>query len=233
MFSKIAAWYDAIYSYKNYQQESEQIIDRIRTGHPGAKTVLDVGCGTAEHDRYLAKVYQVDGLDITPEFVQIAAAKNPAGEYCCADMVGFALTKRYDVVLCLFSSIGYVKTFENVVRTLKQFKAHLNPGGIIMVEPWFTRESWHPGEKVYLQTGEREEGKICRMSVSGTEGNLAVLNFHYLLGTSQEIEYFTERHELGLFSVEEMHKAFDQAGLSVTFDQEGLTGRGLYVARQK
>jgi SAM-dependent methyltransferase len=233
MFSKTAAWYDALYSYKNYQQESDQIIERIKSELPDAKTILNAGCGTAEHDRYLSQFYSVDGLDINPDFIQIAARKNPQGKYFCADMVDFALLKRYDVVLCLFGSIGYVKTLTFMVRTLERFKRHLNPGGIIMVEPWLTPETWHPEGKVYMSTGETEDGKICRMSVSKKQGTLSVLNFHYLLGTSEGIEYFTERHELGLFSVEEMCKAFDQAGLSAIYDKAGWTGRGLYVAREE
>jgi len=231
MYSKTAQWYDALYRFKEYQAEAEQITARIRAEHPDARTILDVGCGTAEHDRFLTQEYQVDGLDITPDFVRIAAAKNPAGRYFCADMADFSLPMHYDVILCLFSAIGYVKTLARLVDALVCFRCHMNPGGIILVEPWFTPETFHPEEKVYLLTGENDQGKICRMNVSRCEGRLSILDFHYLLGTAAGIEYLTERHELGLFTEREMLEAFAQAGLAVSHDPEGLTGRGLYTAR--
>ena len=37
------------------------------------------------------------------------------------DMTDFNMGKTYDVVMCLFSSIGYVKTLENVAASLQNF----------------------------------------------------------------------------------------------------------------
>ena len=232
MFSESASWYDLLYSFKDYQQESDGIIKLLKRTHPTAKTVLDIACGTAEHDRYLAHVYEVDGLDLSQDFLTIAKEKNPTGRYFCADMIAFDLARTYDIVLCLFSSIGYVKTIDNVVSTLKCFKEHLSPGGIVVVEPWFVPEAWNPNGRVHMLTGESETCKVCRMNVSEQDGTCSVINFHYLVGTSDGVHHFIERHELGLFSVDEMKDAFQKAGLSVQYDSEGLTGRGLYVARQ-
>ena len=61
------------------------------------------------------------------------------------------------------------------------------------------------------------------------ENGVAVLLFHYLVGTPQGVEHFTERHELALFSHEEYLAAFRAAGLEVVYDEEGLMGRGLYI----
>lgn len=229
MFSKTAAWYDALYSSKDYQKESDLVIRLIQEKHPSAKTVLDVACGTAEHDKYLSRVYQVDGMDINPEFIDIAREKNPAGRYHCADMIDFDLHKTYDVVLSLFSAIGYVKTLDNMIRTLRSFKRHLNPGGIIIVEPWLTPEAWNPEGNPFMVTAETDTAKICRMNSSERVENLSIFNFHYLIGTTTGVEHITERHELGLFTVEQMQDAFSQAGLAVSYDSEGLTGRGVYV----
>jgi SAM-dependent methyltransferase len=242
MFSKSARWYDALYAFKDYSQEADQLIrfleqERQSRHEPGASpavaTLLDVACGTAEHDRYLAGRYQVDGLDINPDFVEIAVQKNPHGQYFVADMTAFSLGRTYDIILCLFSSIGYVKTLENVVNALVCFKAHLNPGGILLVEPWFTPQAWKPYASVHLLTAETAEGKVCRMNVSGQEGLLSIIDFHYLVGTPEGVTHFTERHELGLFTMDEMLGAFLQAGLAVRYDPEGLTGRGLYIARYR
>ena len=58
-----------------------------------------------------------------------------------------------------------------------------------------------------------------------------MVNFHYLLGTSQGVSHFTEHHELGLFCSDDLERTFGEAGFAVEYDEKGLTGRGLYVAR--
>jgi SAM-dependent methyltransferase len=231
MFTESAQWYDALYSFKDYEKESAEIIARLQEEHPQAKSVLDVACGTAEHDRYLAKTYRVDGLDLNPEFIRVAETKNPAGKYYCADMTDFELDKGYDAILCLFSSIGYVKTVAKLVETLACFRRHLNPAGVILVEAWFTPQAWNPGESVHMLTAETDQGKICRMNLSEQDGSLSIINFHYLVGTRAGIRHFTELHELGLFAVDEMLAAFETAQLEVSYDEQGLMDRGLYTAR--
>jgi len=82
MFTESAELYDLIYSsFKDYGAEAIQIATLLRTIHPGCKTVLDVACGTGEHARLLAANhgFVVDGLDLDPQFVQIARKKHPAG----------------------------------------------------------------------------------------------------------------------------------------------------------
>lgn len=230
MYTKSARWYDALYSFKDYQAEADQLLALLREKRPNAKTLLDVACGSAEHDRYLAQHYQVDGIDLQPEFVEIAAAKNPAGRYTVADMRAFDLGRSYDIILCLFSSIGYLRTLDKVGRALQCFRRHLAPGGLLLVEPWFTPASWDPEHPAAMLTAEGEGFSICRMSETGQAGALSFVTCHYLLAQGKTVQYFSERHELGLFSVEEMSAALRQAGFAVTYDEQGLIGRGLYMA---
>jgi hypothetical protein len=61
------------------------------------------------------------------------------------------------------------------------------------------------------------------------EGTVVSSDFHYLVGTPDGVEHFTERHEMGLFTEEECRAAFTAAGTAVTFDADGLMERGLYI----
>lgn len=230
MYTQSAQWYDAIYSFKDYKAETDHILALLREKRPNAKTLLDVACGSAEHDKYLAQHYQVDGIDLQPEFIHIAAGKNPAGRYTVADMSAFDLGRSYEIILCLFSSIGYLRTLERVGRALQCFKHHLAPGGLLLVEPWFTPTSWNPTHPATMLTAEGEGWCICRMTEGGQQGRLSYTDCHYLLGQHGKVQYFSERHELGLFTVAEMTAAFRQAGFAVTYDEQGLIGRGLYLA---
>lgn len=233
MFAGNATIYDLIYSGKDYGKEARDVISMIKSSHPHARNILDIGCGTAEHHKYLRKEFQVDGLDINEDFIRSARTKNESGSYFVMDMADFNLDKRYDVILCLFSAIGYLLTIDKVLSTLKQIKKHLNDGGLAMVEPWFTPATWYSG-RLHMLTYDREDIKICRMNISETNGNRSVINFHFLIATPDKgVTHFVEHHELALYSKEEMEAAFSEAGFKVSYDEEGLIGRGMYFATNK
>jgi len=99
--------YDAIYHFKNYARECDRLRSLINEFVPGARTILDVACGTGAHAKFLKHHYAVDGIDINESYLRAARLKNPSGNYTRADMMNFDLGGTYDVVTCLFSAIGY------------------------------------------------------------------------------------------------------------------------------
>jgi len=232
-FVESAQLYDAIYHFKDYARECERIAELIGESVPGARTVLDVACGTGNHARFLKERYAIDGVDINDDYLQAARRKNPSGNYVRADMTDFNLGRTYDVVTCLFSAIGNVKTVDRLNRAVACMARHTRAGGLLIVEPWFTPNTWNPGGQ-FIHLGEIPRGagadKVCRMSLSGREGDRSVLLFHYLRGTRGGIEHFSERMELALFTRDEMNQAFEAAEMEVRYDTEGLMGRGLYLA---
>ena len=233
MFSASAELYDLIYSqFKDYASETAEIAATIRQLHPSARTVLDVACGTGEHARLLREAhgFEVDGLDLDPTFVTIARRKLPPEAVHQGDMISFALPRRYDVVVCLFSSIGYVRTLENVRRTLARFREHLAGGGIMLIEPWFVPGALQPG-RAFIKTAESESVSVARMSHLEIEDRISRLRFEYLIGRPAGIEHAVEIHELGLFTTDEMHECFRHAALETTHDPKGPSGRGLFFAR--
>lgn len=234
MFTETAALYDLVYAgVKDYACETEQLVQLLQRLRPEAHTVLDVGCGSGEHARLLAgRGYQVSGIDLSPEFVEIARGKVPTSDFTCADMTTFDLGRRFDVILCLFSSIGYVRTPENAARTLARFAAHLADGGVVVVEPWFEPGVMEHG-RISVQRAETTGLHVCRMAYTSLSGRTSTLDMHYLIGAGDGIRHARERHELGLFTQEEMTGFFEAAGLAVERLAQGLTGRGLYIGRRR
>ena len=105
---------------------------------------------------------------------------------------------------------------------------HLLPGGVVLVEPWFTPNQWHPG-RVFTTQVNIPDLKIVRMSLSSQKGTISIIEFQYLIGTPKGIVSDVEILELGLFTKKEYLDSFRSAGLKVTHDPIGVYGRGLYI----
>lgn len=228
MFKASARFYDALYHFKDYAAASTQLHTLVQQHHPNARTLLDVGCGTGMHLAHLRNYYQVEGLDVSSEMLEVARERCPDIPLHEASMVDFRLENRFDVVACLFSSIGYVKSAANMRMAVASMAQHLRPGGVLILEPWFTPESYWVG-RVTANFVDEPDLKIAWMYISEREDLLTVLNINYLVATPEGVEHFVERHEMGLFTHEEYLEAFAQAGLQVAYDPKGLFGRGMYV----
>ncbi|MGD8967259.1 MAG: class I SAM-dependent methyltransferase [Anaerolineae bacterium] len=233
MFTKTARYYDKIYSFKDYQAEADKLTAIIEENlHSGGRRLLDVACGTGGHIAYLKQHFQVEGLDISAEFLEIARGKYLDVPFHQGDMVDFDLADQFDVVACLFSSIAYVRTLQDLTRAVTCMTRHVIHGGVLIIEPWFTPETWH-APSVHASLVDEPDLKIARVNTSFVDGRLSYFDLHYLIGTLEGTEHFVERHELGLFETDEVRSVLSEAGLDVTHDAEGLTGRGLFIGRRQ
>ncbi len=232
MYEHSAGLYDAIYSYKNYKREADQLRKLIRRyKRSTGKSLLDVACGTGGHVAYFQRYYEVEGLDISPRMLRIARGKFPNIKFHIGDMASFRMKRQFDVITCLFSSIAYAKRRTTLRKAVRNLAHHLKPGGVMIIEPWFSPSAFRAGT-LHGTFADKPTLKVARMNVSRVEKRVSILDFHYLVGTTRGIRYFRESYGLGLFSRREYEVALRACGLRVTYDREGLTGRGLYIATQ-
>jgi len=229
MYRQLANYYDEIYHFKDYQKEAEKIETLINQykKSPG-NNLLDVACGTGNHIGYLKQHYSVVGMDSSPEMLRIARKKHPDVVFHRGDMTSFKLKNRFDIITCLFSAIGHVKTKARMRKAVRNMSSHLQPGGLMILEPWITPANFRKG-LIDSNFVDKPNLKIVRINISKARGPVSDFEFHYLIGTPDKVEYVLDKGTLGLWTHEEHLEAFRDAGLEVSFDSEGLMGRGLYL----
>jgi len=231
MFTKTAKYYDEIYASmeKDYQNEAGTIIKFIRKyKKTKGRKLLDVACGTGHHAGILNKNFNVEGIDLDARMIAIAKKKHPHMRFRVADMIDFNLHEKFDVITCLFSSIGYVQTKPLLKRAVTNMANQLLPGGVLLIEPWTSKRKLRLGMGGML-TVSRDDLRIARMSRMRMRGNISILEFQYLISTPKKIEHFVEYHRLGLFTKRDYLEALRSTELKIIFDPEGIDGRGLYI----
>jgi ubiquinone/menaquinone biosynthesis C-methylase UbiE len=229
-YTKSARFYDAIYSFKDYETEAEKIHEVIQQyANRNCETLLDVATGTGAHLPFLRKYYTVEGLDLSSGMLEVARQRLLDVTFHEASMVDFNLGKQFDVITCLFSAIGYVLTIDDLHQTQNTFAKHLHNGGVAIIEPWFDPDVYQPGT-VHATFVDEPDLKISRMVRSEREGDIAVMPMHHMVATSKEgVVQFVETHRMRLYTKEQYLNAIKQAGLTAHFIEGGLTNRGLYV----
>jgi len=231
MYKKLAKYYDLIYHWKDYEKEANSLKDLIKKYKKSeGSLLLDVGCGTGKHIEQFKGDFSCTGIDINNEMVEVAKSKVNDVIFEQGDMINFNLKTEYDVILCLFSAIGYVKTYTNLEKTIQNFANHLKIGGVLVIEPWFTKSIYSVGEPG-MTTYDGEEVKLARVNNTKIEGNISVMDMHYLIAErNADVIHYVDTHELGLFEIDKTLEFMEKANLQSEYLENGLMkDRGLYI----
>src|ERR1041384_3760462 len=131
MFTKSADLYDAVYHWKDYEGECARLGGLIKEfARRPCSTLLDVACGTGGHLAYLHGQFKCEGLDSDSRMLSIAKRRCPDVPLHVGDMIDFDLERQFDVVTCLFSSIGYTKSKHGLNDAVQNMARHVHAGGL-------------------------------------------------------------------------------------------------------
>jgi hypothetical protein len=81
------------------------------------------------------------------------------------------------------------------------------------------------------RTVKRQGLRVVRVGYRELEARMSRILFEYEIHETGGVRRASEVHELGLFTAEEMLRSFGEAGLEADYDPQGLTGRGIFVAK--
>lgn len=232
-YAQTAEWYDRIYAAigKDYAAEAHVVDGIVRARVPGARSLLDVGCGTGLHLAQFAELYdEVAGLDLDPGFVTCARRRAPGNRVHVGDMCTFDLGRTFDAVTSMFSAVGHVGGAADLDAAVSRMAAHLAPGGVLVLEPWILPDAWRDGS-FGVEVAEAPGSTLVRAHSSGSDGNVSVVQFSWTEVTPTGIARVDETMRLTRFSAAEYRSAFERAGLDATFDEAGCNdrGRGLWI----
>jgi SAM-dependent methyltransferase len=229
-YSRSAEVYDVFYRARlDYPELALALHGMIQAKKPGAKTLLEVACGSGLYLEEFSRWYDVTGLDASPSMLEIAAERVPGVPLVEGDMADFDLGATFDAVACLFSSIAYVVTEDRLRAAIRCFARHLAPGGVLILEPWYGPDGWIDGH-VAAESASNDDVAVARTSTSIRDGTTATMQWAFAVARPHgETATYVEEHVTGLFTKDQYAEALDAAGIVFDYDPEGLLDRGRYV----
>jgi SAM-dependent methyltransferase len=145
VFGSYARYYDLLYRDKDYAGEARFVAGRIRARCPGARRILELGCGTGAHAVFLAREgFDVLGVDMSAGMLAAAEKRRealPEAEaarlrFSRADVRALRLGERFDAVVALFHVIGYQSSDDDLRTFVEAAAGHLAPGGVFLFDCW-------------------------------------------------------------------------------------------------
>src|SRR5215475_432906 len=131
-YAGFAPFYDRIMGDRT--EEIERIRRYISSHRPGARSLLELGCGTGALLSGLASDLSVTGIDRSPEMLSVAARTVPGARLLHADITAFTLPDRFDVVMCMFDTLNHVPAVDGWLRLFQRVHEHLSDGGLFVFD---------------------------------------------------------------------------------------------------
>ena len=209
---RYAELYDLFYSDKPYAEEAAFVHDCLQKfARTPVRETLELACGTGRHALELEKHgYEITAMDRSPDMLEIArrraAKKNVT--FASGDMQHLQLpAKEWDAVICLFDSIGYLKTDEALNEALRGIWKRLRPDGLFLFEFWHAPAMLNRYSPVRVRRWKTPKSEIVRISETALdrENGLAVVDYSvYELNNDGTYSTLRETHTNRYFSVEEI-----------------------------
>jgi SAM-dependent methyltransferase len=214
LYRKFAHYYDLIYQWMDYKGETEfieKMVEQFKTS-PGMD-LLDVACGTGGHAHFLENSFNITGLDINHEMLEIAREKLPEVEFVQGDMKKMDLGHKFDVIICLFSAINYHQNLNELENTFKRFHRHLKKGGILLFDLGFCTENWEEG-RMLVDAVVEGDLQLARISQSRLQDGVFNANFVFLIKENGKMDFEIDQHQIGVFSTPDVGKTLENVGFN-------------------
>lgn len=216
MYAEFVKHYDRIYSYKDTAKEVKFILAAMKEHNVRGKAILDVACGTGRHAALLAGMgFRVVGIDKNNGMLRIARRKVPTATFRRGDMKSFCLPRRFDVILCMFTSINYNTRMADLVKTLSNFERHLSDGGIIVFDAPVRKR-----KGVEQSSGDLLDKDTAILYVWRERGLLTIGDIYWIIRRhgrtpkAKGASVVLDRHILRLYRLAEIKDAIRASGMT-------------------
>jgi ubiquinone/menaquinone biosynthesis C-methylase UbiE len=179
LYNQLSKYIDASYRRtKNYQQE----VDFIRRRVGNARGILiDVACGSGGHAELLSESgFEVYAVDLNDGMLRLLKKNLPKATVFKQDMRQLHLPVKADVLICMYNSINYNYSYDELTNTFQRFYDHLKPGGVLIFDTAFMKHTWKPGP-FSVETMTTPEFEVARVNKSYKKGSFGIVEIVFVV----------------------------------------------------
>jgi SAM-dependent methyltransferase len=143
-YGDLAPWWPLISPVEDYEQEAAELAELLVSGDVPVHDVLELGSGGGHSASHLSRRFALTLVDASPAMLVESRRLNPTCAHVVGDMRAVRLGRRFDAVL-VHDAIDYMTTEDDVRAVLATAHAHCRPGGVLVLAPDHTRETFTPG----------------------------------------------------------------------------------------
>jgi trans-aconitate methyltransferase len=216
LYTDLAPWFHLLTGPGEYGEEAaflERLVDAAATGP--AETLLELGSGGGNNASHLKARFRCTLSDLSEQMLAVSASINPECEHVRGDMRTLRLGRTFDVVL-IHDAVVYMTAEEDLRAALATVVAHLRPGGVALLVPDETAETYAPGTSAGGNDADDGRGvRYLEWAHPPAPGATSYdVDYVYLLrDPGGEVRVEHERHVMGLFPQAVWEDAMRAAGL--------------------
>jgi SAM-dependent methyltransferase len=234
VFGNYSRYYNLLYKDKDYQGEVDFVAGLLAKHSGGkAKSVLDIGCGTGNHDLLLCrKGFSIDGVDRSEEMVSVARRRAegvPNARFHQGDATSFRLDAEFDAVISLFHVMSYLTDNAALFQAFGNAHRHLKPGGIFLFDFWYGPGVLTDRPAPRIKRMEGDGIRVHRMATPEVHAGRDIVDVNYEVliqdlskGT---LETLKETHHMRYLFRPEIEFMLGQAGFRLLDFREWMTDR--------
>jgi SAM-dependent methyltransferase len=184
------------------------------------QTLLNLCCGGGKNVYNLKAFFSVSGLDLSADMLKLARELNPECRFFQADMRTFAIPETFDAIL-IDDGIMYMTSESDLLSVFERAFEHLRPGGVMVVGPDATKETFIQNRTEFTQANPENLPK--NLEVVFIENNYDPVpkdtTFEglmiYLIRENGILRIEQDYHLLGLFPQATWENLLEIAGFEV------------------
>src|SRR2546423_1660258 len=219
---RYAELYDLFYADKAYADETRFVHDCIRQFNSrSTRDILELACGTGKHAIEFEKLgYNVTATDRSPDMLEIARerARGKNVDLIPAEIQQLDLPKKnFDAAVCLFDSIGYLKTDEAIAGGLARVRNHLRDDALFIFEFWHAPAMLNGYSPLRVGRWKSDNSDITRTSETTLDRKKHLAEVVYTVEERKHdgsCRTFRESHVNRFFAINEMEMLLSRSKFS-------------------
>jgi SAM-dependent methyltransferase len=160
LYYDIADWWPVISPPSEYAEEAALYVETIHTSaRRPVREVLELGSGGGNNASHMKRAFSMTLVEPADRMRGISRNLNPECAHLPGDMRSVRLGRTFDAVF-VHDAVMYMRTEDDLRAALHTVATHLAPGGVALVAPDATKETF--SESTEHGGAEDESGRQAR-----------------------------------------------------------------------